>query len=65
LNGYDVNYDDNEKEVLRYLDNHLDREEVETIFDHARYKGEAYFQDREGHHFIVEYKSGEYFLEKR
>lgn len=65
LHSCEINYEDEAKEALMYLENHLDLEEFKTIFDQARSHGKAYFQDRAGHHFLVEYKNGEYFLLKK
>ena len=65
LHSCEINYEEGSKEVLFHLENHLGLEEFKTIFDHARLHGKAYFPDREGHHFMLEYKSGEYFLLKK
>ena len=65
LHTCNINYEDNEGDTMIYLENHLDLKEFETLFSHAKFHQEAYFQDRSGHHFLIEYRNGEYFLLRR
>lgn len=62
IHGCEINIEDEAKDVLFYIDNKLELDEFETLFDHAKFHDEAYFQDREGKHYKIEYKSGEYFV---
>lgn len=65
LHGHHINYDDNVKEAVKYIEEHLDEKEFQTLFDYAKHYQEAYFQDNLTHHYIIEYKNGEYFIIKR
>lgn len=64
IHNRQINYDDNAKECIRYLEGHLNSREFDTIFDHARLHREAFFQDNLGHHYVIKYKEGEYYIEK-
>lgn len=65
LHNCRINFEDDAKDVAIYLENHLSLDEFKTLFDHAHDHREAFFQDRNGHHFMIEYKNGEYFLMDR
>jgi hypothetical protein len=64
IHGYHINYEDSEKEAIYFLERHLNPREFQTIFDHAKLHREAFFQDREAHHYEVRYDNGEFYLEK-
>jgi len=65
LHNCKINFDDDVKDVEIYLETHLNLNEFQTLFDYAHLHHEAFFQDRSGHHYVIEYKNGEYFIEKR
>jgi hypothetical protein len=65
LHSCHINYDNDAKEGVIFLENHLDLKEFETLFGYAKDHREAFFQDREGHHYEIEYKSEQYFLIKK
>ena len=64
VHGCKINFEDETKDALIYLENHLNPDEFKTIFDHAHFHQKAYFPDRGGHHYSIEYKDGQYFLGK-
>lgn len=64
INGHDTNYDDDLKEAMRYLQR-LDDKETETLFDFAKLREQAFFQDNFGRHYILAHKNGQYFIMKR
>ncbi len=65
LHNCHINFDETIKDVEIYLESHLNLNEFQTLFNHAHLHQEAYFQDRNGHHYAIEYKNEEYFVEKR
>ena len=62
LHGARINVDDDARELIIFLENHVTRDEFETIFGYAKYKQKAYFQDRDRHHFEVSYDDGTYTI---
>ncbi|GEM_PF-3274246 len=64
LHDCHINFEDDVKDVETYLGNHLNLNEFQTIFNYAHLHQQAYFQDRNGHHYLADYKNGEYFIEK-
>ncbi len=65
LHNYHINFEDEAKEVEIYLESHLNLDEFKTLFNHAHLHQRAYFQDRIGHHYEIEYKNEEYFIDKK
>lgn len=65
LHGCRINHEDDVKDIHIYLENHLDEKEFHTLFDHAKLHQQAFFQDESGHHYVIDYKNGEYFIIKR
>ncbi|EKE10954.1 MAG: hypothetical protein ACD_15C00166G0002 [uncultured bacterium] len=62
LHGCKINCEEEARDVLLYVEDKLELDEFETLFDHAKFHDKAYFQDRDGHHYLIEYKGGEYFI---
>jgi biotin synthase-like enzyme len=65
IRGHHLNYEDGDKEAMRYLLERLDDKEHETLFEYARHYRESYFQDQFQHHFILQYRDGQYYITKR
>jgi hypothetical protein len=64
LHGMSINVDEDDRGLVLYLEDHLTREEFDTIFGYARYKKQAYFQDHDRHHFSVVYDDDVYTIDE-
>lgn len=65
LYGFNITYEDNAYEGIRYLRDDLDSEEVRVFFDQARSRGYVKFEDDEDRQYVLYYKSGVYNLVRR
>lgn len=63
LNGYWVNYDDQENNIsygIYHLQFDLDPEETIVYIDEAKRVGKAQFEDNYGRNYSLTYNSGDY-----
>ena len=65
VHGFNVEYEENALEGIRYLRDDLDFSEAEIFFDRARYKGSARFEDDEDRQYTLLYKNWIYTLVRR
>jgi hypothetical protein len=56
LHGVQIGIGDDAQDLLIFLKNHMTLDEFDTVFGYAQYKKKAYFQDKDHHHFKVEYE---------
>jgi metal-dependent hydrolase (beta-lactamase superfamily II) len=56
IHGYLVDFDESLKMTgIRYLQYELQEREAKTLFEAARLKGEAYFEDKQNRNFTLIY----------
>lgn len=65
IHNYRVQYDDDAEAGVRHLDDDLDAEEARVFFDQARLRGKAAFEDDQERNFVLTYRGGQYFLNRR
>lgn len=66
IHGYRVRYEDDVIGCVRYLENELDENELKALFDEARRRRMAEFEDSRERDYILTYSSsGIYTLTKR
>ena len=65
VHGFNMDYEENAMEGIRYLRDDLDFNEAKVFFDQSREKGSAEFEDDEDRQFTLFYKDGIYTLSRR
>ena len=67
IRGHKVKYEDDVREGVNYLDNHLDENESKVFFDEAKLRKMAEFEDYHQWNYTLTYEEndGSYTLVKR
>ncbi len=66
IHGFDVSYEENAEEGMKYLRDHLDINESKVFFDEAKKKGSAEFEDDDDRQFtLVFQKEDDYVIVRR
>jgi len=65
IHGFNVIFEENAAEGVRYLRDDLDFEEARVFFDQARSRGSAEFEDDEDRQYTLFYRDNIYTLARR
>jgi len=65
IHGHTVHGEDDAVKGLEHLDNDLDSGEAKALFDQARYRGQAQFEDDEDRNYTLTYDDGRYTVTRR
>lgn len=65
IHGFQVEYEENGYEGIRYLREDLDYNEARVFFDQAKLKGSAGFEDDQDRQYTLVYRTGLYVLMRR
>lgn len=65
VHSFTVEYEEEAKEAIHFLQDELDYEEAKVFFDQAKLKRSAEFEDKYRHNYTLTYANGIYVLTRR